>query len=95
MELQGNTAGLLVITLYLLSRQRWFFKFLHPDCLRTLDLTPVDAFLDKMFADLVDREVNLYHDTPYGACWSWILLATLYHSCWKTGAFESCLVLCT
>ena len=45
MAWQGNVAGLLGVTLSPHSHQQWFL-FLHPNHLRTLNLTPLDAYLD-------------------------------------------------
>jgi hypothetical protein len=56
---QGNTAGLLGVTLSPRSHQRWFL-FLHPDHLRTLNLIPLDAFLDQILTDFVDRGTQFY-----------------------------------
>ena len=55
---QGDTADLLGVTLSPQSHRCWF-SFIHPDRLRTLNLAPLDAFLDQMLRDLVDRGMRL------------------------------------
>ncbi|KAF9651532.1 hypothetical protein BDM02DRAFT_783540 [Thelephora ganbajun] len=59
MSWQGNTADLLGVTLSPHSHQRWF-SFMHPDRLRTLNLAPLDAFLDRMLSDLLDRGIYFH-----------------------------------
>jgi hypothetical protein len=59
MAWQGNTADLLGVTLSPHSHQRWF-SFMHPDHLRTLNLAPLDAFLDRMLADLIDLNMEFH-----------------------------------
>lgn len=68
MAWQGNTASLLGVTLSPSSHQRWF-SFLHPDHLHTLNLTPLDPFLDRMLADLVDRDVKFHVLRSLGLPW--------------------------
>ena len=59
MAWQGNTVDLLGATLSPHSHQRWF-SFMDPGRLRILKLTPLDAFLDQMLADLVDRNTQFH-----------------------------------
>ena len=59
MAWEGDTSGLLGVSLSPHSHQRWF-SFVHPDHLRTLNLAPLDAFLDRMLADLVDRDTQFH-----------------------------------
>jgi len=59
MAWQGNTSDLLGATLSPHSHQRWC-SFTHPDHLRTLNLAPLDAFLDRMLADIVDRNMQFH-----------------------------------
>ena len=56
---QGNTSDLLGAALSPHSHRRWF-TFMHPDHLRTLNLAPLDPFLDQMLADIVDRNVQFH-----------------------------------
>ena len=55
----GNTADLLGVTLSFHSHQRWF-SFMHLDHLRTLNFSPLDAFLNQMLADIVDRGIQFH-----------------------------------
>lgn len=56
---QGDTADFLGVALSPRSHQRWF-SFIHPDRLRTLDLAPLDTFLDRMLRDLVGRGIRFH-----------------------------------
>ena len=68
MAWQNNTADLLGVTLSPHSHQRWYL-FLHPDHLRTLNLSPLDAFLDRMLADLVERGTQFRALQSLGLPW--------------------------
>ena len=59
MAWQGNTVDLLGATLSPHSHQRWF-SFMDPGRLRILKPAPLDAFLDQMLADLVDRNTQFH-----------------------------------
>lgn len=65
---EDNTTGLLRASLSPHSHQRWF-SFMHPDHLRTLDLVPLDAFLDQMLAGLVDRGIQFHVLRSLGLPW--------------------------
>lgn len=54
---QGNTADLLGIALSPHSHQCWS-SLVHPDHPCTLKLAPLNAFLDQILTDLVDRAVS-------------------------------------
>jgi len=59
MAWRGNTSDLLGVTLSPHSHQRWY-SFMYPDHLRTLNLAPLDAFLDQMVAGIADRGVQFH-----------------------------------
>lgn len=59
MAWRGNTSDLLGVTLSPHSHERWC-SFMHPDHLRTLNLAPLDAFLDQMLAGITDRGVQFH-----------------------------------
>lgn len=65
---QGDTTKELGVALSPHSHQRWF-SFMHPDHLRTLNLAPLDAFLDQMFTDLVDRKIKFHALRSLGLPW--------------------------
>jgi len=56
---QGNTADLLGVTLSLHSHRRWF-SFVRLSHLRTLNLAPLDTFLNQMLTDIVDRGIQFH-----------------------------------
>jgi len=68
MAWRGNTADLLDVALSPHSHQRWF-SFIHPGHLHNLNLAPLDAFLDQMLADLVDRDVQFHALRSLGLPW--------------------------
>ena len=59
MAWQVDTANMLGVTLSPHSHQRWFL-FMHPNNLRTLNLAPLDPFLNPMLEDLVDRGLQFH-----------------------------------
>lgn len=69
---QGDTSDLLGVTLSPHSHQRWF-SFMHPDHLRTLQLSPLDAFLDRMLADLIGRDIKFHALRSLGLPWMAVL----------------------
>jgi hypothetical protein len=68
MAWQGDVTDVLGVTLSPLSHQRWF-SFMHPDHLRTLNLAPLDAFLDRTLSDFVDRGAQFHALRSLGLPW--------------------------
>lgn len=68
MAWQGNTSDLLGVTLSPHSHKRWF-PFVNPSHLRALNLAPLDAFLDWMLVDLIDRNIQLHALRSLGLPW--------------------------